>query len=180
MILVLMIIVAAIFRILAVKYENLSNFSPIGAIAIFGGVYFTEKWKGYAVLFATLFITDIIVNYMRTSHFTPWYNGAEWTYLCFAFMVLVGNAIKKVTTLNVLLAAIASVLIHWLFINLPFFYGTMYPHTFAGYGQSLVAAIIFEKNLALGNLVFGAILFGSFELAKRKYTFLQTQKQLAL
>ncbi len=95
-------------------------------------------------------------------------------------MVLTGSFIKKVNVLNVLLASIASVLIHWLIIDLPFLYGSMYPHTLAGYGKSLISAIPFERNLALGNLIFGLVLFGSFELAKRKYTFLQTQKQLAL
>jgi len=38
----------------------------------------------------------------------------------------------------------------------------------------------FEKSLLLGNLIFGALLFGGFELAKRKYTVLQTNKQLAV
>ena len=56
----------------------------------------------------------------------------------------------------------------------------MYPHTLAGYGQSLVAAIPFEKNMILGDMLFGLILFGGFELAKRKYTVLRTQRELAL
>ncbi len=179
-ILVLMIILAAAFRFLAFEYKELSNFTPVGAIAIFGGVYFTEKWKGYAVVLLTLFTTDIFINYLYTSKFTLWYSGAEWVYLCFALMVLVGSLVKKVNVGSVLTASVASVLIHWLIINLPFLYGTMYPHTLGGYGQSLVAAIPFEKNLALGNLVFGFLLFGGFELAKSKYTFLQAQKQLAL
>jgi hypothetical protein len=109
-----------------------------------------------------------------------WYSGAAWVYLCFALMVLVGSFIKKVNVLNVLLAAVASVLIHWLIIDLPFLYGTMYPHTLAGYGQSLINAIPFEKNMVLGDLLFGFLLFGGFELAKTRYTFLRTDKQLAL
>jgi hypothetical protein len=179
-ILVLMIVVAAAFRVIAFYYPALSNFTPVGAIALFGGVYFTEKWKGYLTVFLTLFVTDIYINYLYTSKLVLWYGGSEWTYLCFMLMVLVGSLIKKANVQSVLLGSIASVLIHWLIINLPFLYGTMYPHTLAGYGQSLIKAIPFEKNLALGNLVFGAILFGSFELAKTKYTFLQTRKQLAL
>jgi hypothetical protein len=179
-ILILMIVVAAAFRLLTFKYKELSNFTPVGAIAIFGGVYFTEKWKAYVTVLATLFVTDIAINYLYTSKLVLWYSGTEWTYLCFVLMVLTGSIIKKVNVLNVLLASIASVLIHWLIIDLPFLYGAMYPHTLAGYGQSLIKAIPFERNLALGNLVFGLALFGSFEQAKRKYTFLQTQKQLAL
>ena len=179
-VLILMIMVAAAFRLLAFKYKDLSNFTPVGAIAIFGGVYFTEKWKGYLTVLLTLFTTDIIVNYLYTSKVIFWYGGSEWVYICFALMVSVGSLIKKVTALNVFMASAASVLIHWLIIDLPFLYGTMYADTLAGYGHSLTAAIPFEYNLAFGNLVFGILLFGGFELAKTKFAFLQTNKQLAL
>jgi hypothetical protein len=65
---------------------------------------------------------------------------------------------------------------------MPWFYTELklYPNTLAGYGKSLVAALPFEKNMVYGNLVFGLLLFGGFELAKTRYTFLRTQKQLAL
>jgi hypothetical protein len=56
----------------------------------------------------------------------------------------------------------------------------LYPNTLAGYGQSLIAAIPFEKNMVLGDLVFCTILFGGFELAKRKYTILRVQREMAV
>jgi hypothetical protein len=34
--------------------------------------------------------------------------------------------------------------------------------------------------MVLGDLLFGFLLFGGFELAKTRYTFLRTEKQLAL
>lgn len=176
--LIAIILVAAAFRLLAFEYKDLSNFNPVGSIALFGGAYFTSKWKGYATVLATLFTTDIIINYLYTSKFSFWYPGAEFVYGSFALMVLVGSMIKVVNVANVLLSSIAVVLIHWLITDLPF--GSLYPHTLAGYGESLVNAIPFEKNMALGTLVFSAILFGGFELAKTKYTVLQDKKQLAL
>ncbi len=176
-VLILMIVVAAAFRLLAFKYKELSNFNPVGAIAIFGGVYFADKWKSYVTVLLALFGTDIILNYFYFHKLTLWYSGAEWTYLAFILMILVGSLIKKVNVWNVVLASVASVLIHWLLTDLP---GTMYPHTLAGYRTSLVNAIPFEYNMIYGNLVFGFILFGGFELAKTKYTFLRTKKQLAL
>lgn len=176
-VLILMIVVAAAFRLLAFEYKELSNFNPVGAVAIFGGAYFTSKWKGYLAVLFTLFATDIILGYLYFSKLTLWYSGAEWTYLAFALIVLVGSLVKKVNVLNVALASVASVLIHWLLTDLP---GTLYPHTLAGYGTSLVNAIPFEYNMIYGNLVFGILMFGGFELAKTKYTFLRTKKQLAL
>jgi hypothetical protein len=181
-VLVLVIVIVAIFRLLAFKYKDLSNFNPVGAIALFGGAYFTSKWKGYLTVLLALFTTDIVLNYLYTSKFQIGYDGIIGVYLSFALMVLVGTMIKKVNVLNVFLACIASVLIHWLVTDLPWFYTTsnLYPHTLAGYSTSLVNAIPFEYNMIYGNLVFGFLLFGGFELAKTKYTFLRTKKQLAL
>ena len=95
-------------------------------------------------------------------------------------MVFVGTLIKKVNVASVGIASLVSVAIHWLIIDLPWMYGTLYPHTLAGYGQSLVAAIPFERNMVLGDIVFCAILFGGFELAKNKYTVLRSQKEIAI
>ena len=145
-ILILMIVVAAAFRLIAFKYPALSNFNPLGAIALFGGAYFKDKWKGYLTVLLTLFATDVVINYLYTSKWSFGYDGMFMVYLSFSLMVLVGTLIKKVNVLNVLLAGIVSVLIHWLLTDLP---GTLYPHTLAGYGQSLIAAIPFEYNLIM-------------------------------
>src|SRR4051812_25592661 len=83
---VLMIVVAAIFRLLAFKYTALSNFNPVGAIALFGGAYFADKWKGYLAVMLTLFTTDIILNYLYTSKFVVGYDGIIGVYLSFAIM----------------------------------------------------------------------------------------------
>ena len=179
-VLILTIVVAAAFRLLAFKYKELSNFNPVGAIAIFGGVYFADKWKSYAIVLLALFATDIVLNYLYFSKLTLWYSGAEFTYIAFALMVLVGTFIKKVNVLNVVLASVITVLIHWLVTDLPWATGTLYPHTLTGYGTSLVSAIPFEYNMIYGTLVFGFLMFGGFELAKTRYTFLRSKKQLAL
>jgi hypothetical protein len=179
-VLILMIVAAAAFRLLSFKYKELSNFTPVGAIALFGGAYFTDKWKAYLVPLLTLFLSDIALNYLYTSKLVIWYSGSVWVYLCFAIMVFIGSLIKKAHVANVLIASLASVAVHWLIIDMPWLYGTLYPHTWAGYGQSLMAAIPFEKNMILGDIVFGLILFGGFELAKSKYTVLRTNREVAI
>jgi len=180
-VLILMIVGAAAMRFVSYKFPYiLSNFTPVGAIALFGGAYFTDKWKAYAVVLLTLFTSDILINYLYTSKWVLWYNGSFWVYLTFALMVLVGTLIKKVNFATVGIASLVSIAIHWLVIDMPWLYGTLYPHTFAGYGQSLAAAIPFERNMVLGDLLFCAILFGGFELAKNKYVALRTTKELAV
>jgi len=175
-----MIVAAAAMRLVSFEFKFLSYFTPVGAIALFGGAYFAEKWKAYLIVLVTLFTSDILINYLYTSKLVMWYSGSFWVYLTFAAMVFIGTLIKKASFVNVLFASLISVCIHWLVMDLPWLYGTMYPHTIGGYITSLTAAIPFEKNMVLGDIVFCTILFGGFELAKRKYTVLRTGRELAL
>ncbi|MBB5394328.1 DUF6580 family putative transport protein [Mucilaginibacter sp. AK015] len=180
-VLILIILAATAMRLVNTQVPLLSNFTPVGAIALFAGAYFNDKWKAYLIPMLSLFVSDIFVNYIYTYKLIVFTGSSLWVYGCFMLMVLVGTFIKKVNIVSVAAASVVSVMIHWLIMDLPFLYGTFYPHTLAGYGQSLTAAIYpFETNMLIADALYGAILFGGFELAKRKYTSLQTQRQLAL
>jgi hypothetical protein len=173
-VLVLLIVAAAAMRLLSYKYQHImSNFTPVGAIALFGGAYFADKWKAYVVVLITLFASDVLIDHLYTDKWEFWYGGAFFTYLAFAVMVFMGSLIKNISVASVGIASIASIVVHWLIIDLPWLYGPLYPHTFVGYGQSLMAAIPFERNMVLGDLVFCTLLFGGFELARRRYHILQ-------
>jgi hypothetical protein len=179
-VLVLMIVAAGAFRLVSYKYPYiLSNFTPVGAMALFGGAYFTDKWKAYLVPLLTLFVSDVLLNHLYTSKWVLWDNSSIMVYICFAIIVFVGSLIKKARFVNVFLASLVAVVLHWLLTDIPFV-GTLYPHTFPGYMQSLVAAIPFEKNMLFGDIVFCAILFGGFEFAKSKYTTLRASQKFAV
>ena len=48
--LVLMIIIAGASRLINFTHLNSwSNFTPVGAMALFGGAYFSDKWKAFLV-----------------------------------------------------------------------------------------------------------------------------------
>ncbi|MFD2146846.1 DUF6580 family putative transport protein [Mucilaginibacter antarcticus] len=181
-VLVFIIVAMAAIRLLTLKYQIWSNFTPVGALAIFGGVYFTEKWKAYAAILLTFFLSDIIINHSYTGQWSLWSSYTFWNCVVFSLIVFVGSTIKKINVGSSVIILLAPVLIHWLIMDLPWVNDAngLYPKTLAGYGAALVAAIPFEKNMLLGDLVFGAILFGGFELAKSKYTALRTNHELAL
>jgi hypothetical protein len=175
-VLVLMILVATAFRLLSYEFKVLSDFTPVGAIALFGGSYFSEKWKAYLVVLVTFILSDMLVNSLYglplISEYTLWYC------ICFGLIVFFGTLIKKINVVNVLLIVCIPVLIHWLVMDLPWVTG--YPTTPAGYLDSLTAAIPFERNVLFGDIVFGILLFGGFELAKNRYAALRPNKALAL
>ncbi len=180
-VLFLIILVAAATRFIPLMGDaNWFNFTPVGAIALFAGTHFKNRWKAYAVPLLLLLVSDIFINYMYTGQWGVFYSGFALVYLCFGIMVFIGSLIKKVSVGSVLLASLAGVLIHWLVTDIqPWLTSPMYSKDITGYYQSLIAAIPFEKNLLLGNLVFGAVLYGGFELAKSKFPVLQTNKQIA-
>ncbi|MCC8426056.1 DUF6580 family putative transport protein [Mucilaginibacter sp. UR6-11] len=181
-ILALVIIAAAGVRLLTLKYPVLSNFTPVGAIAIFGGVYFQEKWKAYLTVLLTFVVSDVIINHAYTSHWSLWSSDTFWNCVCFSITVFVGSLIKKLNLVNGIVVLLAPVTIHWLIMDLPWINGaaSLYPYSPLGYWEALVAAIPFEKNMFLGDVVFGIILFGGFELAKSKFTILRANQKLAL
>lgn len=175
-VLVLMIVAATAFRVLSYKLQFLSDATPVGAIALFGGAYFGEKWKAYFVVLITFVLSDMLINSLYglplISSYTFWYC------ICFGLVVFFGSVIKKINVVNMLLIVCIPVLIHWLIMDLPWI--TNYPKTIAGYLASLTAAIPFERNMLYGDVVFGLLLFGGFEFAKNRYTILRTNKELAI
>ena len=187
-VLILMILGAVAMRFVTYKVTllsnnaiALSNFTPVGAVALFGGTYFTDKWKAYLVPLCSLFVSDMILNYLYSSRLIIDYSATIWVYLSFAIIVFIGTRIKKVNLLSVGAASVLSVVIFWLLTDFPWLYGgALYPHTLLGYEQSLIAAIPFQRNMLLGDVVFGLLLFGGFELAKSKFSGLRTNTNLAV
>lgn len=180
-VLFLIIVAAAATRFIHLDSQSTwSNFTPVGAIALFGGTYFKNRWKAYLVPLLVLFVSDIFITYSYTGEWTLFYGGFAWVYACFAIMVFIGSLIKKVNAGSVFLGSVAGVFIHWIITDIePWLAGTLYAKDITGYYQSLVAAIPFERNLLFGNLIFGAILYGGFELAKSKFTILKKQTVVA-
>lgn len=179
-VLLVTMLVTAVVRVLLSWQPNISpmsDFTPVGAMALFGGAYFSKSYKAYLFPVLTLFLGDIVLNKLVFYH--EWrllYDGWYWTYGSFALMVLTGQLmIKKVSVTNVVLASVVATLIHWIGTSPAciFFPGSMYPKTINGWLTSLVAAIPYERNLLLSTLIFSGILFGEFEWMQRRFTVLQ-------
>jgi hypothetical protein len=159
----------------------IATFTPIGAMALFGGAYFNKNIKAYLFPVITLWLGDIMLN--RVSYYHEWrffYEDFYWTYGAFALMVFVGQRmIKKVTVKNVVLTSLVATLIHWIGTSPGCFTiaNSIYPKTWAGYWTSLIAAIPYERNFLIGTLAYSGILFGLFELLQKRYSGLRMSIQ---
>lgn len=72
--------------------------------------------------------------------------------------------------MNVILASFISASVFYLITNFAFFYpATMYPRNIEGILASYTAALPFFRNMLVGNLVYSAVLFGSFYLLAKRF-----------
>lgn len=171
-VLLLMIVVVALLRLASFKgIGPLTWFTPVGAMALFGGAYFKGNVKPFLFPLLTLFISDVIVSFMIFPELRSGllYTGWYWTYLSFALMVVVAKLIlKKVSVLNLVIAAISATLIHWIVSDIGMC--VQENHFSLGlYFEKLVKAVPYEIRFLQGTVIYGAILFGIFELLQRKY-----------
>ena len=174
------IVTAALLRIvfgMDAAMKPLADFSPIGAMALFGGAYFRNNGKAYLFPLITIWLGDVVLN--RFVFYHEWrffYSGFYWVYGAFALMVLAGQLIvRKATVKNIALASVVAMLIHWIVTDFGVWLeGTMYAKTWAGWWECLVAAIPYEGNFLAGMAIYSLVLFGGFEWARKHNTALQT------
>lgn len=170
---------------ITVGHTPMSNFTPIGAMALFGGSYFISKGRAYLFPLLTLLISDVVLmQTIYAKHSTGFlYEGWYWTYFGFAIMVLIGEKlIKRVSLKNVIFGALLAGLAHFVIVNLGVWLrggmdmttGLPYTRDLTGLIKCYTLAIPFFKNMLAANLIYGTILFGGYELAKARFTILKS------
>lgn len=164
------ILFAALARLLPHAY----NFTPIGAIALFGAAYFGSKKWAFLVPIIALWISDILLNNFVYSAFYEGFalftSGFLYIYGAFALIVVLGIYLfDKVTIPRVLGGAIGGSLIFFIVSNFGVWLTSpMYPLTIEGLLMCYTAAIPFFHNTLGGTLIYSAVLFGGYEYLKYK------------
>ena len=136
------------------------NFSPIAAMALFGGVYFSKK-IALAIPLAAMVISDVFIGYYEASLMVSVYGS-------FLLCVFLGFWLKKNKKWqNVIVGSISGSVIFFALTNFSVWAFTLwYDKTLSGLGQCFLMALPFFKNTLLGDLVYVAIFFGLYELAE--------------
>ncbi|MEX0772790.1 MAG: DUF6580 family putative transport protein [Balneolales bacterium] len=165
LILFVIVLLAAATRLL----PHPPNFTPIAAIALFGGAYFSDKRMAFVLPLAVMILSDIYLGYHGVITFV---------YLCFAVTVYLGLGLRgKVSILPVLGGAIGSSILFFVVTNFGVWLtGSWYPKSAEGLIMCYTAAIPFFHNTLAGTLVYSTVLFGGFELMQRRYPSLRYQK----
>lgn len=159
-VLTLLVIAAALTRALPLLIDGTWNFTAVGALAIFAGAQFSDKKLAFIMPIGAMALSDVFLG-----------NGFSlMVYGAFVAMVLCGFMIRnKINTMNVVLASFISAFVFYLITNFAFFYPTLYTQDLNGIMASYTAALPFFRNMVIGNLVYSAVLFGSFYLLSKRY-----------
>jgi hypothetical protein len=165
-----MILLAAISRFLPIAVPSMANFSPVGTMALFGGAYFAKKQWAYIVPMMALWLSNLVLNNVFYTKYYPTFSfGFELAvFVSFALVVAIGIVLlKKVNVINLLTANVLGTIGFFLISNfLVWAGGTMYPQTIEGLGMCFTMGLPFLKNTLLSNLLFSAVMFGTFEYFK--------------
>lgn len=152
----LIIFAIAMFRLL----PHPPNVSPVAAMALFGGAYFSDRRVAFLVPFLALLLSDFLLGLHDTMLYV---------YAGFALTVVIGSWLRKnISISRIALAVVGSSVLFFVVSNLgAWITSGLYPMTIEGLMQAYIAAIPFFQNSLLGNLVFSALLFGGFAVLQR-------------
>lgn len=163
-----LILAGALFRFI----PHWPNFTPIAAMALFGGAYLGRKHLAFLVPFAAMFLSDLVLGL----HKDMWA-----VYLAFGVTVFLGIMIRNnVRVISIIGASVLSSVLFFLLTNFAAWLGNaMYPQTSAGLIEAYIAGLAFFNNGSLGisffvndiagALFYNALFFGAYAIARQKY-----------
>jgi len=153
------IIVAVILVALGVATRLLphpANFTPLAAIAMFSGFYFSKK-IAIALPAVAMLIGDIFIGFY------------EWpvmisVYVCFILSFAIGRLVKKFqNATGILSATLGGSVVFYLVTNWAVWqFSPWYAKTFSGLINCYIAALPFFRNTLMGDIFFSGVLFGAY------------------
>jgi hypothetical protein len=133
---------------------HIPNFSPVIALALFGGAMLNRK-TAVILPVALLAATDIILGLHNTMPFT-------WGSII--IIAVLGRLLSEHKNVkNIALFSVVSAVIFFIITNLGCWI-TMYPLNLAGLQQCFIAALPFFNSTLVSTLIYSAVLFGGYAM----------------
>jgi len=167
---ILGIIVAGAFMRLIPHWPN---FTPIAAIALFGGAYMSKKYLAYAIPIIAMLVSDMVIGF---------HSSMAAVYIAFAITVTIGLLLsKRLNAFTVLGASLSSSVIFFLITNFASWLASphLYTANVAGLMQCYTAGLVFFNdgsygisffmNEVMGGLFYNTMFFGAFYLVRQRF-----------
>jgi len=137
--------------------DHAPNFTPIAAMAIFGGAYL-KRWWGIFLPLGAMLASDLFIGFYEPAVMAS-------VYLAIALAFGIGYILlKKKTWYSVGLGALSASIVFFLLTNFAVWaFSPWYPHTLAGLLNCFTLALPFFRNTILGDMVYTSAFFGLYE-----------------
>lgn len=179
-VLVALILLAALSRLL----PHPPNFSPVQAMALFGGAWFAKRQLALLVPLLAMLLSDVLLGLINGGiYFDYFVSAGFWlVYMAMAACAVLGFALRgRASAPRVLAYALGSSLLFFVVTNFGAWLADiasatpLYPATLGGLAAAYIAGIPFLQNTLAGALFFSALLFGGFALLRRRFPALRAQ-----
>ena len=175
MVLTGLIAAAALSRLL----PHPPNFSPVEAIALFGGACFASRRLALLVPLVAMLASDLVMGAVLGASYAGYIGGVSfWSvYACIALSTVLGFSLRgRATGPRLLGYSLAGSVLFFVVTNFAAWIASpFYPATAAGLAAAFVAGIPFFKWTLLGTLAYSAGLFGGFAMLRRRLPVLGAQ-----
>jgi len=147
------------------------NFTPIGALALFGGACFQSRRAAFLVPLVSMLLSDLALGWMHGNLAFGLHRLIPVVYGSFALIVCIGLWLRKHRhPLPIAGATLASSVLFFVVTNFGVWaMSSWYPKTWAGLAACYVAAIPFFHLTVLGDAFYVTVLFGGLALAERAW-----------
>ena len=139
------------------------NFAPIGALALFGGAYFSSKRAALAVPLISLVAGDIFIGFHRL---------VPCVYASFLLSVAIGFWLRrKRSASRIGGATVAGAIQFFLITNFAVWATSIgsYPKNLGGLAACYIAGVPFFWNTLAGDAFYVAVFFGVMALAEKRF-----------
>ena len=140
---------------------HLSNFTPVLAIAFFGGVYLSQRWS-LVLPILLMMVTDLIIGT---------YSGMMFNWIAIGLCAVFGWQLQKNKGVkNVLMFSFLSALVYFTVSNFGvWLVGGLYSLDAKGFVNCYVMALPFFRNTLISTVVYSVILVLGYEYASVKF-----------
>lgn len=164
-----LVAVAAVIRLVPHPW----NFTPVGAMALFGGATFASRKTAYVLPLITLLLSDLIPSYWTYVGLHPL---MAVVYLCFLFNVWLGRRFLQKRDAGRIVGTTLLGAIVFFFVTNFGVWVVYYEHTGAGLLRCYTLAIPYFGNTLAGDMLFAGVLFGALALAEAKFPLLRPRQ----
>jgi hypothetical protein len=157
-----LVVFGVLTRLLSAEFpQALSNFTAVGAVALFAGYYFRDSRIATLVPLALMVVSNLVLKQYNSL------GQMAIVYFALILPVILGFALRgRENVLRIGGCAITTSV--WFFVITNFAYWAwydLYPKTASGLIQGYVMALPFFRNMVAGDLLFSGVLFGAYAIA---------------